>query len=152
MVALPENVQLAPQTHAATLAGGNGSLTGTITDSSGAVVAGTAVRLLDQNGLQVASTFTDSTGNYSFSSLPPGTYRLESEHPGFKKTVMSQYGSESRWMKECGAPATSDNSTLFQSSPTVLSTMAQPSSSGFFSALLDKTMRYVVFQMGTSLM
>ncbi len=90
VVALPENVQLAPQTHAATLAGGNGSLSGTITDSSGAVVAGTTVRLLDENGLQVATTFTDSTGNYSFSSLPPGNYRLESEHPGFKKTIMAQ--------------------------------------------------------------
>ena len=90
VVALPENVQLAPQTHAATLAGGNGSLSGTITDSSGAVVAGTTVRLLDESGLQVATTFTDSTGNYSFSSLPPGNYRLESEHPGFKKTIMSQ--------------------------------------------------------------
>jgi hypothetical protein len=33
-------------------------------------------------------------------------------------------------MNDCGAPATSECSTSFQSSPTVLSTMAQPWSSG----------------------
>lgn len=40
VVAMPENVQLAPQTHAATLVGGNGRLSGQVTDPSGAVVAG----------------------------------------------------------------------------------------------------------------
>src|ERR1700682_4651174 len=40
VVALPESVQLSPQTHAATLLGGNGSLNGVITDPSGATVAG----------------------------------------------------------------------------------------------------------------
>jgi hypothetical protein len=90
VVALPENVQLAPQTHAATLVGGNGSLTGMITDPSGAVVAGTVVRLLNENGTPVANTFTDSSGNYAFSSLPAGNYRLEAEHVGFKKNVIAQ--------------------------------------------------------------
>src|SRR6202171_1351197 len=45
VVALPESVQLSPQTHAATLLGGNGSLNGVITDPSGATVAGATVRL-----------------------------------------------------------------------------------------------------------
>src|SRR5262249_18312686 len=40
VVPLPESVQLSPQTHAATLVGGNGSLSGTVTDPSGASVAG----------------------------------------------------------------------------------------------------------------
>jgi hypothetical protein len=90
VVALPENVQLAPQTHAATLVGGNGRLSGIVTDSSGAVVAGTSVRLLDENGAQVASTFTDSSGNYSFSSLPAGNYRLQLERNGFKRNEITQ--------------------------------------------------------------
>src|SRR5438874_5419604 len=38
VVPLPESVQLSPQTHAATLLGGNGTLTGTVTDASGAIV------------------------------------------------------------------------------------------------------------------
>jgi hypothetical protein len=90
VVALPENVQLAPQTHAATLMGGNGRLFGQITDPSGAVVPGTSVRLLDENGTVIATTSADSAGNYSFSSLPTGNYHLEFERPGFKKTVISQ--------------------------------------------------------------
>ena len=90
VVALPENVQLAPQTHAATLVGGNGRLSGMVSDSSGASVAGTSVRLLDENGAQVASTFTDSSGNYSFSSLPAGNYHMQFERNGFKRNELAQ--------------------------------------------------------------
>jgi hypothetical protein len=90
VVALPENVQLAPQTHAATLVGGNGRLSGVVTDSGGAVVAGTSVRLLDENGAQVASTFTDSSGNYSLSSPSGGNYRLQFERNGFMRNEITQ--------------------------------------------------------------
>ena len=91
VVPLPESVQLSPQTHAATLSGGNGRLSGTITDPSGATIASASVRLLDENGTQIASTFTDSSGNYSFSSLAVGNYRLESQRPGFKTSVVSNF-------------------------------------------------------------
>jgi hypothetical protein len=90
VVALPENVQLAPQTHAATLVGGNGRLSGQVTDPSGASIAGTNVRLLDENGTVIATTSSDSNGSYAFSSLPTGQYRLEFEHQGFSKSVVSQ--------------------------------------------------------------
>jgi hypothetical protein len=90
VVALPENVQLAPQTHAATLVGGNGRLSGQVTDPSGAAVGGTSVRLLDESGAQIANTFSDSAGNYAFTSLPVGNYQLEFEKPGFSKTLVSQ--------------------------------------------------------------
>jgi hypothetical protein len=89
VVALPESVQLSPQTHAATLLGGNGSLNGTVTDPSGAIVAGATVRLVGPDGAVVAQTSTDSGGQYSFSSQPTGNYRVEMERPGFRKTVMS---------------------------------------------------------------
>src|SRR5271170_8093828 len=90
VVALPENVQLAPQTHAATLVGGNGRLSGTVTDPSGAAVPSTSVRLLDENGAQIANTITDSSGNYAFSSLALGSYSLELDQRGFKKNVIAQ--------------------------------------------------------------
>jgi hypothetical protein len=89
VVALPEAVQLSPQTHAATLLGGNGSLNGTVTDAMGATVAGATVRLVGPDGAVVAQTSTDSAGQYSFSSQPPGNYRVEMEHSGFRKTVVS---------------------------------------------------------------
>ena len=89
VVALPEAVQLSPQTHAATLLGGNGSLTGTVTDVSGGTIPGATVRLVGADGLVVAQTSTDSNGQYSFSSQPAGNYGVEMEHQGFRKTVVS---------------------------------------------------------------
>jgi hypothetical protein len=90
MVPLPESVQLSPQTHAATLSGGNGRLSGAVSDASGAVIAGANVKLMDENGLVVAQTTTDSSGNYSFSSLSPGNYRVQTERPGFKTNLITQ--------------------------------------------------------------
>jgi hypothetical protein len=89
VVPLPESIQLSPQTHMGTLSGGNGRLSGAVTDPSGAVIAGSMVRLLDENRGVVAQTATDSNGLYSFSSLAAGNYHLEVESPGFKKNVFS---------------------------------------------------------------
>jgi hypothetical protein len=90
VVPLPESVQLSPQTHAATLSGGNGRLSGAVMDASGAVIAGANVKLMDENSSIVAQTTTDSSGNYSFSSLSPGNYRVQTERPGFKTSLMTQ--------------------------------------------------------------
>jgi hypothetical protein len=87
VVPLPEAVQLSPQTHSATLVGGNGRLTGTLRDQSNAVVPGASVRLLDENGGVVAQTTTDSNGLYSFSSLAMGNYRVDVQSPGFQRLV-----------------------------------------------------------------
>jgi hypothetical protein len=89
VVALPENVQLAPQTHAATLVGGSGRLSGQVSDPGGAVVPGANVRLLNENGTVIATTSADSSGNYSFSYVPTGNYRLEFQSPGFQKNVVT---------------------------------------------------------------
>jgi len=90
VVPLPESVQLSPQTHAATLSGGNGHLSGAVTDPSGAAIAGANVKLMDENNSIIAQTTTDSNGNYSFSSLSPGSYRVQTERPGFKTNLMTQ--------------------------------------------------------------
>jgi hypothetical protein len=88
VVPLPESVELSPQTHAGTLAGGNGTLNGTVTDASGAVVGGAIVRLLNENNGTIAQTTSDSSGQYSFSELSTAqSYRVEVERPGFQKTV-----------------------------------------------------------------
>src|SRR5262245_33886984 len=62
-----------------------GTLLGTVTDSSGAVldeVSVTAVRV-DTNQPRVVTT--NASGNYSISNLQAGTYRVEFERSGFKK-------------------------------------------------------------------
>jgi Carboxypeptidase regulatory-like domain len=89
IVALPEAIQLSPQTHAATLVGGNGSLSGTVSDQSGAIVGDATVRLVGPDGAVIAQTTTDSNGQYSLSSLPTGTYRVEMERIGFRKNIVS---------------------------------------------------------------
>lgn len=88
VVALPESVQLSPQTHAATLLGGNGELSGAVTDSSGAAVANANVIVKDQAGSIVAQATTDSNGQYSVASLPPGDYIAEFSSRGFKRNVI----------------------------------------------------------------
>ena len=89
VIALPESVQLAPQTHSATLLRGNGTLIGTVTDPTGAPVSGTTVRLLNSENGVIAQTTSDSSGQYSFSSQPAGTYRVELDSQGFQKVVVT---------------------------------------------------------------
>jgi len=89
VVPLPESVQLSPQTHAAMLTGGNGRLSGMVTDATGAAIGGADVRLMDENNAVIARTNTESDGQYTFSGVPPGTYRVEMEHPGFRKNLIA---------------------------------------------------------------
>jgi hypothetical protein len=89
VVPLPESVQLSPQTHAAMLSGGNGRLTGFVTDASGAVIGGATVRLLDENNKVVAQANAESNGQYNFSGVSAGKYRVEVEHSGFRKNVIA---------------------------------------------------------------
>ena len=64
--------------------GGNGSITGTITDSSGAVVTGAAVEVRNtETGVAFSSSSTN-TGNYTVPNLPIGTYDLTIKSSGFK--------------------------------------------------------------------
>jgi hypothetical protein len=89
VVDLPESIQLSPQTHAATLLGGNGRLSGTVTDASGAVLAGTTVILKNENGGVISQTNSDSNGQYSFEGVTPGAYRAEIQHQGFKTNELT---------------------------------------------------------------
>ena len=61
-----------------------GTITGLVTDSTGAVVPGAAVeaRNLDTGG--ESKTTTSATGNYSLPGLRVGHYRVDVSQPGFK--------------------------------------------------------------------
>src|ERR1051326_6228729 len=64
-----------------------GSIRGTVSDSSGAVVPGAKIGLTNvKTGVQ-SSTTTDGLGAYLFEFLPPGEYRVEAEVSGFKKVI-----------------------------------------------------------------
>jgi hypothetical protein len=87
VVALPESVQLSPQTHAAMLTRGNGRLVGTVTDPMGATIAGADVKLLDDKNNVIAQTTTDGNGQYTFADVKGEQFRVEIEEAGFKKAV-----------------------------------------------------------------
>ena len=53
----------------------NGSMVGTVTDSSGGVVPSAKITILEVNTGSNRSANTNESGNYTFSDLPPGTYR-----------------------------------------------------------------------------
>ncbi|HLY16873.1 MAG TPA: TonB-dependent receptor [Bryobacteraceae bacterium] len=67
----------------------NASLSGQVTDKTGAAVpnATVALRSIDRNIPQTAST--DNEGRYSFPNNPPGTYTLTVDATGFKTYVKS---------------------------------------------------------------
>src|SRR4051794_7241969 len=63
-----------------------GQITGQITDSSGAAVPDAAITLKNTSTDAVRRTVSTASGDYTFPSLPPGTYAVEAEKPGFKKS------------------------------------------------------------------
>src|SRR5436305_15262525 len=64
-----------------------GEITGRVNDPSGAAVSGTSVTATNLATNAVRQTTTTDSGAYAFPSLPPGTYRLRIEHPGFKAST-----------------------------------------------------------------
>jgi Carboxypeptidase regulatory-like domain len=61
------------------------TLSGTVTDSTSALVPQASVQLASQeNGIKRALT-TDASGHYSFTQLPPATYTLVVQAKGFKE-------------------------------------------------------------------
>lgn len=61
-----------------------GALTGTVTDQSGAVIAGATVSVTDAGTGQVRTATTDANGSYKFGLLPPGTYSVTFSSTGFQ--------------------------------------------------------------------
>jgi hypothetical protein len=67
----------------------NATLTGTVKDSSGAVIAGAKVVAINTATNLTHETVTDNQGNYRLPSLPPGQYRVQTELQGFKTSLIS---------------------------------------------------------------
>src|SRR5579872_4044892 len=64
-----------------------GTITGTITDPGGAVVANAPVEARNDGTGAVYPVAASATGNYTIPELPSGTYELTVAVPGFKKFV-----------------------------------------------------------------
>jgi hypothetical protein len=67
--------------------GASGSIIGTITDSSGAVITGATVTATDPARGTRRSSSTGSSGRYEITGLPPTSYNITVEHDGFQTVL-----------------------------------------------------------------
>ena len=68
--------------------GTEGSILGIVTDSSGAVVAGAEVTVVNLGTNLTKKAITDSQGNFEILALPRGTYSITAAFSGFKTWVV----------------------------------------------------------------
>ena len=66
------------------------SLVGSVKDAQDAVIANAKVTLKSLDTGVEKSVNADSTGNYEFAAVRPGTYSVKVEQPGFKSFQQSQ--------------------------------------------------------------
>lgn len=63
----------------------NGTITGTVTDPSGAAISGVQIQITNQETGEQRSATTLDTGTYTVPQLPPGTYNVSIQKQGFAK-------------------------------------------------------------------
>ncbi len=80
--------------------GSTGRITGRITDSTGAVIGGATVSVIDTQRGVTRTLTTDELGSYNAPELIPGTYVIKAEFPGFKaierQNIVVEVGKEYR--------------------------------------------------------
>src|SRR5437868_3684732 len=70
----------------------SGSLVGDVRDASEAAVPGAAVTLRHSVTNQTRNAVTNSSGGFSFLSLPPGDYEVKVEKDGFRSAIRPSVG------------------------------------------------------------
>src|SRR3989475_3591121 len=68
-----------------------GTVSGELTDATGAVVPGASVVLTDQQKGFTFNATSDSSGRYLFRSIPPGVYTVSAEGKGFAKATSAKF-------------------------------------------------------------
>jgi len=69
---------------------GSSSVRGIVNDPQGHPVPGATVTIASGEKSFTRAQVTNDTGGYVFSSIPPGTYRIEVEAKGFKKALVAE--------------------------------------------------------------
>src|SRR5258708_3036582 len=65
------------------------TISGTVTDNSGAVVPGANVAMLDTATSSARTQRTNSEGQFTFVGLPPGDYKITVTMASFRQSVLS---------------------------------------------------------------
>lgn len=113
-----------------------GTLSGTVTDSSGGVVVGARVTVKPMNSTEARKTVTNQEGFFSVPTLPAGTYQVLVEMKGFQKwqgNDIAVNGADSRSMKIELRVGSSSESIVVEGTLTPLA----PTDSGERSALIS---------------
>lgn len=94
VVGMPDDVTVAPQIPQASLgttlgfASGGAAIEGIVRDRTGAALPNVTIRATQiSTGAEITAT-ADANGRYRLRGLPPGTYRVRAESPGFKSYVI----------------------------------------------------------------
>jgi hypothetical protein len=66
------------------------SLSGTVTDPSGAIIPGATITLTDKDTNQSRTGTSDGSGLFTFNALAPDHYKLSAEASGFKKRDVAE--------------------------------------------------------------
>src|SRR5881628_188882 len=64
-----------------------GTITGTVSDTTGAVIPGVAIEAKNVQTGAVYQAGSSETGNFTLAQLPAGTYELSATLPGFRRYV-----------------------------------------------------------------
>jgi hypothetical protein len=64
-----------------------GTILGTVSDATHAVIPGVAVNIIEVNTNFRRTETSNDSGFFAFANLDPGTYRIEIEHTGFRKII-----------------------------------------------------------------
>jgi hypothetical protein len=101
----------------------NATLTGIVTDTSGAVVPNAKIKAINTGTNLPHEALSDASGVYTIPALSPGEYRVEVEQAGFKRQVLSgivlQVAQEARVNVTLQVGEVSESVTVASAAPLV---------------------------------
>jgi hypothetical protein len=65
----------------------NATVSGRVTDPAKSIISNVAIFVVNSGTGIIYKGQTNETGSYFVTDLPPGTYRMELEKPGFKTVI-----------------------------------------------------------------
>ena len=84
-----------------------GTITGTIKDTSGAVVPRATVTITNQQTGRQETVVTDLEGRYTSLPLPPGEYRVEAGLQGFRRAARTDIAGADQRTSSSTSPSRS---------------------------------------------